>query len=130
MIMKLGQFMDMYCQDLIEQSKQRQTYLGTDDGLPYDEIVEDDSGNPMKVVYSPTRRIPIVDILDMSKDEFAKVYSSPGDLETYENYCNSIVIMEGEEALEAIRKTVRSEMNRLREFAQNNGDSLSSRMDE
>lgn len=127
--MKLGQFIDTYCQDLLEQSRQRKLYLGADDGLPCDEIVEDDSGNPMKVVYSPTRRIPIVDILDMDKDDFCKIYSSPGDLETYENYCNSIIIMEGEEALEAIRKTIRSEMDRLREFAKTNGDSISSRFD-
>ncbi len=127
--MKLGQFIDTYCQDLLEQSRQRKLYLGADDGLPCDEIVEDDSGNPMKVVYSPTRRIPIVDILDMDKNDFCKIYSSPGDLETYENYCNSIIIMEGEEALEAIRKTIRSEMDRLREFAKTNGDSISSRFD-
>lgn len=127
--MKLGQFIDTYCQDLLEQSRQRKLYLGADDGLPCDEIVEDDSGNPMKVVYSPTRRIPIVDILDMDKNDFCKIYSSPGDLETYENYCNSIIIMEGEEALEVIRKTIRSETDRLREFAKTNGDSISSRFD-
>lgn len=129
-IMKLGQFIDTYCQDILEESNQRKSYLGADDGLPYDDIVQDESGRPMKVVYSATRRIPIADILDSDRSEFAKVYSTPSDLETYDNYLNSIILMEGEEALEVIRKSVRNEMARIREFAKENGGSLASRMDE
>ena len=102
-MMKLGQFIDEYCQDIIDQKNVRQSYLGKDDGLPCDEIVEDDSGQMMKVVYSATRRIPVMDILEMDRNEFAKVYSSESDLETYDRYCDAFIILEGEEALDAMR---------------------------
>ena len=127
--MKIGQFTDMYCQDILQEASKKQSLLGIDDELPCDEVVIDDSGNKMKVVYSETRRIPVLDIIDLDRSEFAKIYPTASDLETYDNYINSIVILEGEEALECIRHSVRNELQRIREFSETNGDSIDSRMD-
>ena len=101
--MKIGEFVDKYCQDIVQKSQEIDAVMA-DDGLPYDEIVEDESGSKMKVVYSANRRIPIRDIIEMERKDFAKIYSSPDDLETYDRYCDSIILLEGEEALQESEK--------------------------
>lgn len=128
--MKIGEFVDKYCQDIVKKSLEIQSVFN-DDGLPYDDIVEDESGSPMKVVYSANRQIPVRDILELDRTEFAKVYKGVDDLETYDRYCDSIILLEGEEALTEIRNNVRKEMDRIRSFADSSlGKSISSRMDD
>lgn len=128
--MKIGEFVDKYCQDIVQKSQEIDAVMA-DDGLPYDEIVEDESGSKMKVVYSANRRIPIRDIIEMERKDFAKIYSSPDDLETYDRYCESIILLEGEEALQEIRNNVKREMERVKSFADSAlGKTLGSCMDE
>lgn len=100
------------------------------DDFPYDEIITDESDTPFKVVYSETRRIPIWDILQMERQEFAKVYPAPSDLETYDNYCNSVILLEGEEALSEIRNTIRRELESIKNFGKGEEVGLASNLDE
>lgn len=127
--MKLGEFCDKYCQDILARHQKAEKLFMADD-FPYDEIITDESDTPFKVVYSETRRIPIWDILQMERQEFAKVYPAPSDLETYDNYCNSVILLEGEEALSEIRNTIRRELESIKNFGKGEEVGLASNLDE
>lgn len=126
MQMKLGEFVDKYCEDIVLKAQTKSIFVG-DDELPYDDIIEDVSGSKTKIVYSANKEIPIWDILGSNRDEFAKMYPSPDDLETYDRYCNSVILLEGEEALNELRNRVLAEINAVKSFS---STELSSRLDD
>lgn len=97
--MLIHEFIVEYCQDIVETYTATHSKLLDSFDLPYDDEIEDDSGELMKVVYCGEKAIPINDILSMSKSDFARVYPDFECRDLYDKYIESLVMLEGEDAL-------------------------------
>lgn len=113
--MKIREFTDKYCMDILKESKQRKSLLDTGD-FGYDNIVEDVDGTPVKIVYAGIEEIPIADILSLGKADFMKIHPSIDASEVYDNYIDSIIVLEGEEALSHIRNEMMRERARIENY--------------
>lgn len=72
----------------------------------------------MKVVYCGEKAIPINDILSMSKSDFARVYPDFECRDLYDKYIESLIMLEGEDALNHIRSVLDQERQRIKEFSE------------
>lgn len=116
--MLIHEFIVEYCQDIVETYTATHSKLLDSFDLPYDDEIEDDSGELMKVVYCGERAIPINDILSMSKSDFARVYPDFECRDLYDKYIESLVMLEGEDALNHIRSVLDQERQRIKEFSE------------
>lgn len=94
--------------------------------LPNDGIMIDDSGERIPYVLCEGNEIPIMDIITMSEDDFARQYPSMEARELYKNYIDSLVIYDGPEAISHIRNSLVQEQKRVKAFSESNSlsDSL------
>ena len=116
--MLIHEFIVEYCQDIVETYTATHSKLLDSFDLPYDDEIEDDSGELMKVVYCGEKAIPINDILSMSKSDFARVYPDFECRDLYDKYIESLVMLEGEDALYHIRSVLDQERQRIKEFSE------------
>lgn len=116
--MLIHEFIAEYCQDIVETYTATHSKLLDSFDLPYDDEIEDDSGELMKVVYCGEKAIPINDILSMSKSDFARVYPDFECRDLYDKYIESLVMLEGEDALNHIRSVLDQERQRIKEFSE------------
>lgn len=116
--MLIREFIVEYCQDIVETYTATHSKLLDSFDLPYDDEIEDDSGELMKVVYCGEKAIPINDILSMSKSDFARVYPDFECRDLYDKYIESLVMLEGEDALNHIRSVLDQERQRIKEFSE------------
>lgn len=116
--MLIHEFIVEYCQDIVETYTATHSKLLDSFDLPYDDEIEDDSGELMKVVYCGEKAIPINDILSMSKSDFARVYPDFECRDLYDKYIESLVMLEGEDALNHIRSILDQERQRIKEFSE------------
>ena len=116
--MLIHEFIVEYCQDIVETYTATHSKLLDSFDLPYDDEIEDDSGELMKVVYCGEKAIPINDILSMSKSDFARVYPDFEYRDLYDKYIESLVMLEGEDALNHIRSVLDQERQRIKEFSE------------
>ena len=116
--MLIHEFIVEYCQDIVETYTATHSKLLDSFDLPYDDEIEDDSGELMKVVYCGEEAIPINDILSMSKSDFARVYPDFECRDLYDKYIESLVMLEGEDALNHIRSVLDQERQRIKEFSE------------
>lgn len=116
--MLIHEFIVEYCQDIVETYTATHSKLLDSFDLPYDDEIEDDSGELMKVVYCGEKAIPINDILSMSKSDFARVYPDFECRDLYGKYIESLVMLEGEDALNHIRSVLDQERQRIKEFSE------------
>lgn len=116
--MLIHEFIVEYCQDIVETYTATRSKLLDSFDLPYDDEIEDDSGELMKVVYCGEKAIPINDILSMSKSDFARVYPDFECRDLYDKYIESLVMLEGEDALNHIRSVLDQERQRIKEFSE------------
>lgn len=116
--MLIHEFIVEYCQDIVETYTATHSKLLDSFDLPYDDEIEDDSGELMKVVYCGEKAIPINDILSMSKSDFARVYSDFECRDLYDKYIESLIMLEGEDALNHIRSVLDQERQRIKEFSE------------
>lgn len=116
--MLIHEFIVEYCQDIVETYTATYSKLLDTFDLPYDDEIEDDSGELMKVVYCGEKAIPINDILSMSKSDFARVYPDFECRDLYDKYIESLVMLEGEDALNHIRSVLDQERQRIKEFSE------------
>lgn len=116
--MLIHEFIVEYCQDIVETYTATHSKLLDSFDLPYDDEIEDDSGELMKVVYCGEKAIPINDILSMSKSDFARVYPDFECRDLYDKYIESLVMLEGEDALNHIRSVLDQERQRIKEFSE------------
>jgi hypothetical protein len=116
--MLIYEFIVEYCQDIVETYTATHSKLLDSFDLPYDDEIEDDSGELMKVVYCGEKAIPINDILSMSKSDFARVYPDFECRDLYDKYIESLVMLEGEDALNHIRSVLDQERQRIKEFSE------------
>lgn len=116
--MLIHEFIVEYCQDIVETYTATHSKLLDSFDLPYDDEIEDDSGELMKVVYCGEKAIPINDILSMSKSDFARVYPDFECRDLYDKYIESLVMLEGEDALNHIRSVLDQERQKIKEFSE------------
>lgn len=116
--MLIHEFIVEYCQDIVETYTVTHSKLLDSFDLPYDDEIEDDSGELMKVVYCGEKAIPINDILSMSKSDFARVYPDFECRDLYDKYIESLIMLEGEDALNHIRSVLDQERQRIKEFSE------------
>ena len=116
--MLIHEFIVEYCQDIVETYTATHSKLLDSFDLPYDDEIEDDSGELMKVVYCGEKAIPINDILSMSKSDFARVYPDFECRDLYDKYIESLIVLEGEDALNHIRSVLDQERQRIKEFSE------------
>lgn len=116
--MLIHEFIVEYCQDIVETYTATHSKLLDSFDLPYDDEIEDDSGELMKVVYCGEKAIPINDILSMSKSDFARVYPDFECRDLYDKYIESLVMLDGEDALNHIRSVLDQERQRIKEFSE------------
>ena len=116
--MLIHEFIVEYCQDIVETYTATHSKLLDSFDLPYDDEIEDDSGELMKVVYCGEKAIPINDILSMSKSDFARVYPNFECRDLYDKYIESLIMLEGEDALNHIRSVLDQERQRIKEFSE------------
>ena len=116
--MLIHEFIVEYCQDIVETYTATHSKLLESFDLPYDDEIEDDSGELMKVVYCGEKAIPINDILSMSKSDFARVYPDFECRDLYDKYIESLIMLEGEDALNHIRSVLDQERQRIKEFSE------------
>lgn len=116
--MLIHEFIVEYCQDIVETYTATHSKLLDSFDLPYDDEIEDDSGELMKVVYCGGKAIPINDILSMSKSDFARVYPDFECRDLYDKYIESLIMLEGEDALNHIRSVLDQERQRIKEFSE------------
>lgn len=117
--MRMQEFIDKYCEDIKALCKDRATLLDDFD-LPFDDIEEDDSGQQVKVIYCGQYTIPILDIITSTKEDFARSYPDFACRELYDNYVGSLIMLEGEDAVNHIRNVIQREQERVAAFAQDN----------
>lgn len=116
--MLIHEFIVEYCQDIVETYTATHSKLLDSFDLPYDDEIEDDSGELMKVVYCGEKAIPINDILSMTKADFARVYPDFECRDLYDKYIESLIMLEGEDALNHIRSVLDQERQRIKEFSE------------
>lgn len=116
--MLIHEFIVEYCQDIVETYTATHSKLLDSFDLPYDDEIEDDSGELMKVVYCGEKAIPINDILSMSKSDFARVYPDFECRDLYDKYIESLIMLDGEDALNHIRSVLDQERQRIKEFSE------------
>ena len=116
--MLIHEFIVEYCQDIVETYTATHSKLLDSFDLPYDDEIADDSGELMKVVYCGEKAIPINDILSMSKSDFARVYPDFECRDLYDKYIESLIMLEGEDALNHIRSVLDQERQRIKEFSE------------
>lgn len=114
--MRIREFIDKYCMDIVSESKQRDSLLDSDD-FTYDAIVQDPDGTDVKIVYAGDEEIPISEILSLDRQDFIKIYPSFQAQEVYDNYIDSIIVLEGEEALAHIRNEMLRERTRIESYS-------------
>ena len=110
--MNIKEFASQYCQDIIEDSKKRSAMFDLS-GFSYDEIIVEDDGTEVRVVNTANYQIPITDILGMDRGEFARVWPYPECIDAYETYVSNLIIVEGEEALTAVRNMLSREQEKI-----------------
>ena len=106
--------MDKYCQDLIEEYKQKKELIDFSEFI-HDEIITDPAGNKVPIIYIDGLQVPIADIITMDKETFVKVYTTPNAAEMYDNYMRTLIVLEGEEVLNGVLASIRREHDRLQQ---------------
>lgn len=118
--MRIREFVDKFCADLKSLYENTASILDEEYDLPFDDEIEDDSGNSMKVVYAGTLAIPILDIITSDRSDFVKMYPTFEARELYDNYIGALTLLEGEEAVYHIRNAMRLEQERISVFKNKN----------
>lgn len=110
--MKLFTFIDEYCSDLIQNARRTCELidLGT---FPHDDIITGEDGVQVPVIYVNGVTIPITDIFNNERPDFALAYPSPECLEAYDNYLSNVTLLEGPDAIMRVRKSIEASLNKL-----------------
>lgn len=110
--MKIFEFIDKYCSDLVEQSKTEKSLIDFSE-FAHDAVITDIEGVQIPVVCVDGLDIPVSDFLSLDKEDFINVWKTPACAEAYDNYISALEILEGEDALSRIRKAIMAEKERL-----------------
>lgn len=127
--MLIGEFIEQYCQDIVEKSKKVKEVLEELD-FTYDAIVENSDGERIEVIYADDQtEIPIRDILSLSDLDFRRTHPSKASYEAYKAYLSNFIILEGEEVLNQIRNEMKQSRERIERYANLDVDNMLSAFD-
>jgi len=112
--MRIYAFIEKYCQDIVENQKKLASLIDLSE-FPHDDVIDDEEGNKIPVVFVDGNAIPISDFMTLDRDDFLAVYKTQGCPEAFDNYVSALTILEGEEALNKIRSLILQETKRLEE---------------
>ena len=110
--MKIFQFIDKYCQDLVEESKKKKSLIDLSE-FPHDGFDEDIEGNTVPVVNIDGTLVPVSDFFTMDKADFVNVWKLDSAADTYDSYMSVLEVLEGEDAVNRIRNSILAEQQRL-----------------
>ena len=95
--MLIAEFIRVYCDDIMQKYKEAEASGLTDKN--YDEIIRNDDGELVKVVYAGDIAIDIEDIFTGDIEEFKYQYPGEKALEVYNEYRSHYTILEGLDAM-------------------------------
>ena len=110
--MRIHEFMDKYCQDLIEKSRERSKLVDLET-LPHDGIEYDIEGNAVPVVYVDNMTIPVHDFVTEDRSDFIKLHVTPSAGEAFDNYISALEIIEGVDVINKLRKAMEAEKENI-----------------
>ena len=110
--MKIFQFIEKYCQDLITEARQKKQLVDLSE-FPHDGVETDIEGNRIPVVYVDGESVPVSDFFTIDKNDFVNTWKLKSAAEMYSNYISALEILEGEEAVNRIRNAILCEKERL-----------------
>jgi hypothetical protein len=121
---KIGEFIDTYCKDIVEKAKKVKEVLDDLD-FSYDAVVEGQDGEKIKVIYAEDQtEIPIQDILSLSDLDFRRTYHGTSSYEAYKSYLSNFIILEGEEVLNQIRNEIQRSREKIERYSALDVDSM------
>ena len=103
--MKIFQFMEEYCQDLLQADKERKELLDMT-VFPHDGVEQSPDGKDVPVVYVGDLSVPVSEFFTMSRDDFLYTYKDPKAAECYDNYVSALEIIEGEAVINMVRNSI------------------------
>lgn len=103
--MKIFQFMEEYCQDLLQADKERKELLDMT-VFPHDGVEQSPDGKDVPVVYVGDLSVPVSEFFTMSRDDFLYTYKDPKAAECYDNYVSALEIIEGEDVINMVRNSI------------------------
>lgn len=103
--MKIFQFMEEYCQDLLKADKERKELLDMT-VFPHDGVEQSPDGKDVPVVYVGDLSVPVSEFFTMSRDDFLYTYKDPKAAECYDNYVSALEIIEGEDVINMVRNSI------------------------
>lgn len=111
MTITMREFKKKYCSDLIERAKElaNSEFITKD----YDDIIEDDYGDPVKVLYAGGETINLDDMFGMDDADYAATYKSQEALELRKKYLSQFVIIEGLDILNYVSKQMEDELAKI-----------------
>jgi uncharacterized protein YqkB len=115
--LRIFEFIDKYCKDLVEDAKKKAALIDLSE-FPHDGIESDIEGNQIPVVYVDSIGVPVSDFLTLDKVDFISTHKLPSAAEAYDNYVSALEIIEGEDVINHIRKSMEQERAALEGAAQ------------
>lgn len=121
--MRISEFIQKYCKDIMDlYEKYKNSDIIAKD---YDEIITDDDGNQIKVVWCDGIPIDIEDFFSIDEEEYNNRYPTPNALKVREQYLKQFKIVEGFEAFYEELTAIQNEKAKLENDVQLYGEVVS-----
>lgn len=116
--MLIAEFEEAYCSDILSKKKKTSSTLIDWTTLPYQEIITNDEGEKIPVVWIDGEPVYNRDFLEMERDEFIHVHKTPSAGVMFDRYTSEFEFIEGAEILTYYQNKAREEKARLLEDAE------------
>lgn len=110
--MTIYAFVDQYCKDLVEKHQKKKELVDLAE-FPHDGVDIDADGKEVAVVYSGGYSIPVQDFFTLRRPDFLRVWTHAEAADTFDNYVEGLIIIEGDDVINRIRNKILAEQNRL-----------------
>ena len=109
--MKLPEFLKVYCQDILE--RYRSGNVGDEEVKNYDDIIQDEDGNDIKVVYIDGEPVDIEEFFSNDDTDFYALYNHlPSAMEIRAKYLSRFEILLGADALRVVLMEMQEELEK------------------
>lgn len=119
--MRIFQFMEEYCKDLIEADRERRELMDMT-VFPHDGVEQSPDGKDVPVVYVGDLTVPVSEFFTMTKEDFVFTYKDPKSAECYDNYVSALEIIEGEDVINRVRNEIMAAKNDIPTLNTGNSD--------
>lgn len=113
--MNIKEFALLHCKDTLRRAEREEEVFDIS-GFSFDAIIQDEDGAKIPVLYTLSHQVPLMDVLSMGRADFEKIWPQKECLDMYDTYVSTLTILEGEDALFAIRNRLRAEQLRIAEY--------------